>query len=64
MLIQNFLSSYRSPFQFKAPKQILAVTNTYDASRYNPGRYDASGKYNPAVDNSGRYVPDNSGAYK
>lgn len=34
-----------------------------DAGRYDPGRYDP-GRYNPGNDNSGRYVPDNSGTYK
>lgn len=35
----------------------------YDPGKYDPGKYDPS-KYNPRVDNSGRYIPDNSGAYK
>ncbi|CAG4937440.1 unnamed protein product [Colias eurytheme] len=35
----------------------------YDPGRYDPGRYDA-GRYNAGkYDNSGRYIPDNSGAY-
>lgn len=40
-----------------------------NAGRYNPGKYDAGsydpGRYNPGkYDNSGRYVPDNTGAYE
>lgn len=36
----------------------------YDPGRYDPGRYDP-GRYNPGkYDSSGRYIPDNSGAYK
>ncbi|XP_047527203.1 larval cuticle protein LCP-30-like [Vanessa atalanta] len=35
----------------------------YEAGRYDPGRYDP-GRYNPGkYDSSGRYIPDNSGAY-
>ncbi|VVC98214.1 unnamed protein product [Leptidea sinapis] len=35
----------------------------YDAGKYDPGKYDP-GKYNPSrYDQTGRYIPDNSGAY-
>lgn len=54
-------------------RQVFAATAA-DAGRYNPGKYDVGryeagrydpGRYNPGkYDNSGRYVPDNSGAYE
>ncbi|KAL4706526.1 hypothetical protein ACJJTC_015724 [Scirpophaga incertulas] len=51
-----------TPFQFKkytSTAVASASSGKYNPGAYDPGRYD-SGRYN---DNSGRYIPDNSGAY-
>ncbi|CAG9785089.1 unnamed protein product [Diatraea saccharalis] len=63
------IGSYK-PFQFNSPKRYNVVqasasastSGSYDPGRYDPGRYDP-GRYNPSSDNSGRYVPDDSGKY-
>lgn len=55
-----------TPFQFSSTTR-APFRAIYDPSRYDPSRYDPSlyvGRYNPARDNSGRYIPDDSGKYK
>ncbi|NP_001037490.1 larval cuticle protein LCP-30 precursor [Bombyx mori] len=46
------------------PFQYNRVYSTVSPFVYKPGRYVADpGRYDPSRDNSGRYIPDNSGAY-
>ncbi|CAH2075279.1 unnamed protein product, partial [Iphiclides podalirius] len=67
-----------NPFQFTTTTPRYLATRYDTAGRYNPGRYDPGkydpGKYDPGkyqagryssgrYDSTGRYIPDNSGAY-
>lgn len=67
MYIKYLLGNFRIQRQIFASAAATAGRynpGQYEAGRYNPGQYDA-GRYKAGnSDNSGRYVPDNAGAYK
>lgn len=56
---------YSSPLSISTtPSPRRYYSTQQRVNDYSGSYYDNAGKYNPSADDSGRYIPDNSGAYK